>query len=112
MGRIVIVGLFALLAPADLLAGEARPRSILVLDQSDMRGSFNHQIFAAFQAEVGSHSHSNFTIYAEDLDLERFSGEDYESTLRQMLSTKYRDKPVEALMVIGECALRVVLAAC
>ena len=107
--RGLIVGLFALLAPADLLAGEARPRSILVLDQSDMRGSFNHQIFAAFQAEVGSHSHSNFTIYAEDLDLERFSGEDYESTLRQMLSTKYRDKPVEALMVIGECALRVVL---
>jgi signal transduction histidine kinase/ABC-type uncharacterized transport system substrate-binding protein len=107
--RGLIVGLFALLAPTDLPAGEARSRSILVLDQSDMRGSFNHQIFAAFQAEVGSHSRSNFTVYAEDLDLERFSGEDYESTLQKMLSAKYRDKPVEVLVVIGECALRVVL---
>jgi len=107
--RGLIVGLFVLLAPTDLPAADARSRSILVLDQSDMRGSFNHQIFAAFQAEVGSHSRSNFTVYAEDLDLERFSGEDYESTLQQMLSAKYRDKPVEVLVVIGECALRVVL---
>ena len=36
--RGLIVGLFALLVPMDLLAGEVRPRSILVLDQSDMRG--------------------------------------------------------------------------
>ena len=79
--RGLIVGLFVLLAPTDLPAADARSRSILVLDQSDMRGSFNHQIFAAFQAEVGSHSRSNFTVYAEDLDLERFSGEDYESKI-------------------------------
>jgi signal transduction histidine kinase len=107
--RGLIVGLFALLAPADLPAEEVRPRSILVLDQSDMRGPFYHQIFAAFQAEVTSHPQSHLTIYAEDLDLENFGGDDYEATLQKVLSAKYRDKPVGVLMVIGECALRLVL---
>jgi signal transduction histidine kinase len=107
--RGLIVGLFALLAPADLLAGETRPRSILVLDQSDMRGSFYHQIFAAFQTEVGSHPPSHLMVYAEDLDLEHFGGEDYEVALQQMLKAKYRDKPVGVLVAIGEAALQLVL---
>ena len=107
--RGLIIGLFALLASADLPAEEVRPRSILVLDQSDMRGSFYHQIFAAFQAEVTSRPPSHLTIYAEDLDLENFGGDDYEATLQKVLSAKYRDKPVGVLMVIGECALRLVL---
>src|ERR1700722_2307739 len=107
--RGLIVGLFALLAPADLPAEEARPRSILMLDQSDMRGSFYHQIFAAFQTEEGSHPPSHRTVYAEDLDLEHFSGEDYEVTLQQMLRAKYRDKPIGVLVAIGEAALQLVL---
>jgi signal transduction histidine kinase/ABC-type uncharacterized transport system substrate-binding protein len=107
--RGLIVGLLALLAPADLPAGEARPRAILVLDQSDMRGSFYHQIFAAFQTEVASRPPSHLTVYAEDLDLEHFSGEDYEVTLRQVLREKYRDKPVGVLVAVGEAALQLVL---
>jgi signal transduction histidine kinase len=107
--RGLIVGLLALLAPADLPAGEARPRAILVLDQSDMRGSFYHQIFAAFQAEVASRPPSHLTVYAEDLDLEHFSGEDYEVTLRQVLREKYRDKSVGVLVAVGEAALQLVL---
>ena len=107
--RGLIIGLFALLVPSDLLAGEARPRSILVLDQSDMRGSFYHQVFAAFQAEVESPSSPHLMIYAEDLDLEHFGGADYEASLRQMLSAKYRDKPIGVIVVVGECALRLVL---
>jgi signal transduction histidine kinase/ABC-type uncharacterized transport system substrate-binding protein len=107
--RGLMVGLFALLVPTDLPAGEALPRSILVLDQSDMRGSFYHQIFAALQAEVGSRPPSHLTVYAEDLDLEHFGGEDYEFALRQMLAAKYRDKPVGVLVAIGEAALQLVL---
>src|SRR6202041_3701078 len=107
--RGLIVGLFALLAPGGSLAGETRPRSILVLDQSDMRGSFYHQIFAAFQTEVGSHPPSHLMVYAEDLDLEHFGGEDYEVALQQMLRAKYRDKPVGVLVAIGEAALQLVL---
>jgi signal transduction histidine kinase len=107
--RGLIVGLFVLLVPMDLPAGEVRPRSILVLDQSDMRGSFYHQIFAALQAEVGSHPPPLLTVYAEDLDLEHFGGEDYEATLRKMLRAKYRDRPVGVLVAIGEAALQLVL---
>jgi signal transduction histidine kinase/ABC-type uncharacterized transport system substrate-binding protein len=107
--RGLMVGLFALLVPMDLPAGEAQPRSILVLDQSDMRGSFYHQIFTALQAEVASRPPSHLTVYAEDLDLEHFSGEDYEFTLRQMLAAKYRDEPVGVLVAVGEAALRLVL---
>ena len=108
--RGLIIGLFVLLAPADLPAGEARPGSILVLDQSDMRGYFYHQVFAAFQKEVESHSPSHLAVYAEDLDLEHFGGEDYEATLQQMLRAKYRDKPIGVVLVVGECALRLVLS--
>lgn len=103
----IIVGLIAWMAPAGLPAEEMRPASILVLDQSDMRGSFYHQVFASLQAEVASRSH--VTVYAEDLDLVHFSGEDYEFTLQQMLKEKYRDKPLGVLVVIGEAALRLVL---
>ena len=60
--RGLIVGLLALLVPTDLPAGEARPSSILVLDQTDMRGPFYHQIFSALLAEVGSHPRSHITI--------------------------------------------------
>jgi signal transduction histidine kinase len=107
--RGLIVALFVLLAPVDLPAGEARPSSILVIDQSDMRAPFYQQIFASFQVEVTSHPRSHPTIYAEDLDLEHFGGDDYEATLQKMLRAKYRDTPVGVLVVVGECALRLVL---
>src|ERR1700761_4164218 len=103
------VGLIVLLAPTNLSAGEARPGSILVLDQTDMRGSFYYQIFAAFQAEARSSARSHLSIYAEDLDLERFDGQEYEASLKQMLSAKYRDKPVGVLVVLGSCALELIL---
>lgn len=105
----LIVGLIAWLAPADLPAGDARPGSILVLDQSDMRGSFYHQIFATLQAEAVSHPRSHLTIYAEDLDLEHFGGEGYEVTLQQMLRAKYQDRPIGVLVAVGTAALQFVL---
>ena len=108
--RGLIAGLFTLLAPSYLPAVESRPRAILVLDQSDMRGAFYHQVFSAFQAEVESQSPSRLTVYAEDLDLEHFGGADYEAGLRQTLSAKYRDTPIGVVVVVGECALRLALA--
>lgn len=105
----LIVGLIALLAPADSSAGEQRPRSILVLDQSDMRGDFYHQVFTALQSEAASDPQSRISIYAEDLDLEHFSGGEYEANLRQLLKAKYRDRPVGVLVAVGTEALCFVL---
>src|SRR5579864_1362302 len=107
--RGLIVGLIALLAPADLPAGQARPNSILVLDQSDLRASFDHRIFAGLLTEVRSDPRSHVTVYAEDLDLSRFDSEDYEATLRQLLKAKYRDKPIGALVAVGAATLELVL---
>ena len=101
----VVFGLIVLLVPADSSAAEVRPGSILVIDQSDMRGQFYHQIFSALQTAVGSGSRSHVTIYAEDLDLEHFSGGEYEANLRQLLKAKYRDRPIGTVVTIGGEAL-------
>jgi signal transduction histidine kinase len=102
----LMVGLIVLLAPADSLAGDVRPSSILVLDQSDMRGVFYHQVFTSLQAEVeGDHPASRVTIYAEDLDLEHFNGTAYEENLARLLRAKYRDRPVGVLVTVGSAAL-------
>jgi signal transduction histidine kinase len=107
--RGLIVGLIAVLAWTDSPAGEVRPNSVLVLDQSDMRGNFYHQIFSALQTELGSDSTSHVTIYAEDLDLEHFGGEAYEANLRQLLKAKYHDRSIGVLVAIGSEALCFVL---
>lgn len=98
-----------MLVPAGSPAGEARPSSVLVLDQSDMRGNFYNQIFGALQNELGSEPRSHVVVYAEDLDLEHFSGGEYEANLRQLLKAKYRDVPVGTLVTIGSQALGFVL---
>jgi signal transduction histidine kinase len=100
-----MVGLIVLLAPADSPAADVRPSSILVLDQSDMRGEFYHRIFVSMQAEVAADPDSHVTIYAEDLDLEHFNGAAYEDNLARLLRAKYRDRPIGALVAIGSAAL-------
>jgi len=107
--RGLIVGLFALLAPTDLPAGEVRPRSILILHQSEIRGPFYYQIFDAFRAEVEGKPQPLTTIYAESLDLSRFGGDAYNTGLRQFLREKYRDKPIGVIVAVGSATLERVL---
>jgi signal transduction histidine kinase len=107
--RGLIVGLFALLAPADLPAEEVRPRSILLLHQSELRGPFYYQIFDAFRAEVEAKPEPLTTIYAESFDLSRFGGDSYDASLRQFLREKYRDKPIDVIVAVGSATLERVL---
>jgi signal transduction histidine kinase len=107
--RGLIVGLFALLAPADLPAEEVRPRSILLLHQSELRGPFYYQIFDAFRAEVEAKPEPPTTIYAESFDLSRFGGDSYDAGLRQFLREKYRDKPIDVIVAVGSATLERVL---
>jgi signal transduction histidine kinase len=107
--RGLIVGLFALLAPADLPAEEVRPRSILLLHQSELRGPFYYQIFDAFRAEVEAKPEPPTTIYAESFDLSRFGGDSYDASLRQFLREKYRDKPIDVIVAVGSATLERVL---
>ena len=105
----LIILLAALLSPVGLRAQEMRPHSILVLDQSDRRGPFYFQLFAALRAEVVAHAHAPTTVYSESLDLSRFGGEAYEESLRQFLEMKYRDRPIGVIVVVGTAALELTL---
>jgi signal transduction histidine kinase len=107
--RALIISVIALLAPAELSAADSRPRSILYLDQSDLRGPFYYQIFSAFRAEVSADRNSPVVLYAEDLDLSRFRGESYEASLHQLLKEKYSDKPIDGIVAIGAAALELAL---
>lgn len=51
--RGLLVALLALLAPMSLLAQEGRPHSVLVLDQSDLRGPFYHELSAGLRGGGG-----------------------------------------------------------
>jgi signal transduction histidine kinase len=108
----LIVWLAALLAPVVSPADEARPRSILVIEQSAAHGPFYYQVFSALRSEVNADAdfRSHVTFYAESLDLARFKGEAYESSLRQFLKEKYRDEPVGVIVVVGSAALERVLS--
>lgn len=95
------VWLLALMMPIGLSAQESRARSILFLDQSDFRGSFYQNIFSALRDAVNADIDSHITLYRENLDLSRFSGESYQESLRQYLKEKYRDKPIGVIVAAG-----------
>lgn len=98
-----------LLVPVHVTAAELRPRSILVLDQSDLRGSFYYEVFSALRDAVNAEGRSHITLYTESLDLSKFSGEAYEESLRRHLQVKYRDTPIGVVVAIGAAALHHVL---
>jgi signal transduction histidine kinase len=96
----IIVGLLVLLAPM-ALAQEQRPRSILVLDQSDLRGPFYYQLSAGLRGVLGAPADGRVTIYGENLDLTRFGGAAYEESLTRHFKEKYRDRPIGVIVAIG-----------
>jgi signal transduction histidine kinase len=106
----VMIGLLAFLAPTCPSAQELRPHSILVLDQAEARGPFYDLSFSGLREVVVGHTHSNVTLYGENLDLNRFGGQAHEQNLKRYLREKYQDKPIGAVVAIGagalECALR------
>jgi signal transduction histidine kinase len=88
---------------------EVRPRSILVLDQSELRGPFYYQLFSGLGEVVSKETRSHTTLYAENLDLSRFSGAAYEQSLQRYLKEKYRDRPIGVVVTVGAATLELVL---
>lgn len=105
----LIVGLLALLAPVSLSAQEKRAHSVLVLDQSDLRGPFYYQLSAAMRGALGGHSDAHVTIYGENLDLTRFGGAAYEESLKRHFKEKYSDRPIGVIVAIGAGTLELTL---
>ncbi len=108
IGKLIVL-LVATLTPACPSAQEMRPRSILVLDQSDLRGPFYYQIFSELRAVVAADTHAHTTLYAENLDLSRFNGPAYEESLQRYLKEKYRDRQIGVIVTVGAASLDLVL---
>jgi signal transduction histidine kinase len=104
----LIVCFFVFMAPAKSPAQDQRARSILLLDQSDLRGLFCHDIFVAFRESVAADAQSHIAIYTESLDLTRFGGVAHEQSLRQCLREKYRDRTIGVIVAIGTATLELV----
>lgn len=106
----LILLLVTLLVPASAPAGEALPRSILVIDPSDLRGPLSYEIFSTLRDVVRDESPTHITLYAESLDLERFRGEAYEASLQKYVEVKYRERPIGVVVAVGISALQRVLS--
>jgi len=91
------------------LAQQPPPRSILVLDQSDMRSPFYYEVFSSLRSAVNASAGPPVTIYAENLDLSRFTGADYQENLIAHFRVKYRAKPIGVLVAVGSATLDFVL---
>jgi signal transduction histidine kinase len=104
------IALVALWAFPHCAGAGPRPPSILVLDQSEPRGPFYFQIFAGIRGELNADLRSTHTsLYAENLDLSRFNGKDYEDSLRRHLMQKYRDRNVGVIVAVGVATLDLLL---
>jgi signal transduction histidine kinase len=107
--RELVIILVAALTPACLSAQETRPRSILVLDQSELVGPFYFEIFSGLRAVVVADPRGHTTLYSENLDLSRFKGPAYEQSLQRHLKEKYRDRPIGVIVAVGVATLELVL---
>ena len=105
----LLAALAACLAPWPSFAAEPLPRSILVLEQSDVRSPFYAAIYSGLQSEVNASATSPVTIYVENLDLSRFPGPEYEQSLRAHLEVKYRDTPIGIVVTVGPVAFEYAL---
>jgi signal transduction histidine kinase len=106
----LIVSLAVPWQPAVASADAPRPRSMLILDQSEARGPFYYQIFSGIREAVNADTESHVTIYAESLDLSRFRGQAHEENLHRFLREKYRDRPVGVVIAIGAATLDLALS--
>jgi signal transduction histidine kinase len=100
-GRVFVLFLTLTGSPA---AAQSIPRSILVLDQSEVRGPFYYEVFSALRSTINANSKPPITIYAESLDLSRFTGSAYEQDLQLHLRAKYRERPIGVVVAIGDAA--------
>ena len=107
--RWIIAGLIACLAPASVAAEDVRPRSMLVLDDGNVRSPFYYEVFSRLRATVNVSAGPPVTIYAESLDLTRFTGQAYEEGLQKHFQVKYRDRPIGVIVAVGSAALDYVM---
>jgi signal transduction histidine kinase len=97
--RVLIAGLLALLTPDHVSAQDGQAQSVLVLDQSNLRGPFYYQLSSGLREVLDADG--RITIYFENLDLTRFGGAAYEESLKRHLKEKYRNTQIGVIVANG-----------
>ncbi|KRQ90419.1 histidine kinase [Bradyrhizobium valentinum] len=105
----LLISVALVVAPLQVAAQEARSRSILVLNQSDLRGPFYYLVFSGLRSVLSADDRSHLTLYAENLDLSRFRGKNYEALLHRYLKEKYQNAQIDVVVAVGAATLDLVL---
>jgi signal transduction histidine kinase/ABC-type uncharacterized transport system substrate-binding protein len=103
--RQIIVCLTACLGPAISAAAEPVPHSVLILDQSNPGVPWYTALSTAFRSTLNAGAATPIAIYAENLDLNRFRGAQYENLLLSYTREKYRGIPIGVIVAVGAGAL-------
>jgi hypothetical protein len=90
-------------------AGDPLPWSVLLIDQENQSRVWNFDLSNALRSVLIAPS-VPITVYADNLDLARVAGPDYEKALRSFLIEKYRNVPIGVIVVNGARALDLVLS--
>ncbi len=103
------IWLIASVLLAGPVAAQAFSRSVLVLDQSSAGLPFNTALATAIRTTLSAQSAVPISFYSENLDANRFFGSGYEDDVISFFKRKYRDKSIDAIVVVGSAALDFIL---
>jgi signal transduction histidine kinase len=104
-----VVCLSALISASGVQAGEAPPRSVLILNQSNDYRPWPRAIIGELRSRIATHFQESVSVYTENLDLLRFRAVFEGNRLQDHLQQKYRDKPIGVIAVVGPVALGLAL---
>src|SRR5215467_12758846 len=105
----LVVVLIAGLGPAAGAESEPLPSSVLILNQTRAGLPWFAAFSAAFESILNAGPVNRFSVYSENLDLNRFPGTQHQEVLRTYLQNKYRDTPIGVLVAQGSAALEFVM---
>ncbi|MFL6707521.1 MAG: ABC transporter substrate binding protein [Massilia sp.] len=90
-------------APA---APAAPQQSVLVISSDNLSYPFIGQLFGAFKTTLQSDNGAPVHVYAESLDLSTFGAPAQQAAAARWYDSKYREVPLDVVVVIGHAALR------
>src|SRR5262245_63642886 len=105
----LVIAAIAGLGPAAGAESEPLPSSVLILNQTRAGLPWFAAFSAAFVSTLNAGSERRFSVYSENLDLNRFPGTQHNEVLRHYIQNKYRDTPIGVLVAHGSSALEFVM---
>jgi signal transduction histidine kinase len=99
------IWLIANLVTTTCAIAEPSSRAVLIVDDSDPGSPFSRRFRDQVYLTLSSEAKQRYAIYSEYFDLGHFGGPDYDAILSTNFRTKYRDKPVSAIIAFGGAAL-------